>query len=62
MIHYAYNFCAAVEHLQDVNENLVEATKRVAEAMNTDLLLKVRDSLRELARTLETIAIERQDG
>lgn len=61
MIHYAYNFCSAVEQIQDLDENLIDATKRVADSMNTDLLLKTRDSLRELAKQLELIAVERNE-
>jgi hypothetical protein len=64
MIHWAYNFCAAVEQLQATSEadlSLVEATLLTAEGMNTSLILKTRDSLRELAERLELIAVSRTD-
>jgi hypothetical protein len=61
MIHYAFNFCQAVEDSQGLDENLIDATKRVTDGMYTELLLKTRDSLRELAKQLETIACERRD-
>jgi len=61
MIHYGFNFCAAVEQAQDVEENMIQATEKVAEGMQTDLLLKTRDSLRELAYKLEGIAELREE-
>lgn len=62
MIHYAYNFCQAVEDAQEPDENLIQATERVADGINTELLLKTRDSLRELALILENIATRRNDN
>lgn len=59
MIHYAFNFCQTVEDSQDVDENLIEATERISKAMDTTVLLKTRDSLRDLANLVESILIER---
>lgn len=61
MIHYAYNFCQAVEDSQELDENLIDATKRVSDSLNSDILLKTRDSLRELVKMLETIVTERNE-
>lgn len=64
MIHWAYNFCAAVEQYQGNSEldvNLIQATKHVVDDMNTDLILRTRDSLRELAKVLENYATERNE-
>jgi len=59
MIHYAFSFCQAVEDNQELPESLIEATKRLANEMPLDLLLKSRDSLRELANVIEDIAVRR---
>lgn len=61
MIHYAFNYCAETENSQGLDESLVEAVERTAKTMPMDLLLKTRDSLRELALSLETIALERTE-
>lgn len=61
MIHYAFQFCQSVEDSQGVNENLLQATDRVANSISFDLLLKTRDSLRELATRLEHSAVQRQN-
>ena len=56
MIHYAFHFCDAVEKSQDVDESLIDATKRIASIMDLNTLLKVRDSFHEIADRLEAIA------
>ena len=61
MIHYAFGFCEAVEQGQGVDESLIDAVERTARDMDMALLLKTRDSLRELALTLEVVALERTD-
>lgn len=64
MIHYAFQFCAAVEDYQNNTEldvSLLDAVNKVTNPMYSDLILKTRDSLRELANRLETIVIERKD-
>ena len=62
MIHYAFSFCDAVEQGQGLDESLVDAVERTAQGMDMALLLKTRDSLRELALQLEVIALERPEG
>ena len=59
MIHYAFSFCQAIEDNQELPESLLEATKRLSKSMPLDLLLKSRDSLRELAGVIEDIAVRR---
>ena len=58
MIHYAFSFCQSVEDSQELDENLIDATKRVASNTDVGVILKVRDSLRELAIILESIVAE----
>jgi len=53
MIHYAFHFCQIVEDSQDINENLIDATKRVIGNGELPIMLKTRDALRELAQMIE---------
>lgn len=59
MIHYAFQFCENVENSQEVDENLLSATNRVAREMPIAVLLKTRNALREIATMLETVASEK---
>ncbi len=59
MVHFAFNFCQTVEDSQGIDESLLQAIDRTTEDMSVGMLLKVRDSLRELADRVELRATNR---